>query len=404
MNTKIVNVFYNKSNTKLKVGRLALKDRKIYFEYDNSFLSTGIELSPYKLPLKSGVFSDRDNIFDGLYGVFSDSLPDGWGKLLMDRHLMSQGISLKDIGPLDRLILIGKYGVGALSYEPIMNENMTSEKIIDLDILASSSLEILKGTSANNIETLILNNGSSAGARPKMMIQINKKNEILSSNQELQQGFEHYMVKFPSSTDNMNIGKLEYIYSLMAKDAKVQMTDTKLLHGKNNSYFSIKRFDRNKDEKVHIHSLCGMIHSDFRIPSVDYDDILSLTFHLTKDINEVIKVYRLAVFNLLTHNRDDHAKNFSFLLDYNNNWKFAPAYDLTFSYGPGGEHSTTYLNEGRNPSGIHLEKLAIKHGIKEYKKIINEIYEIVSEFKSYAIKVDIPKNYIDTIFEQFIKI
>jgi serine/threonine-protein kinase HipA len=404
MNTKIVNVFYNKSNTKLKVGRLALKDRKIYFEYDNSFLSTGIELSPYKLPLKSGVFSDRDNIFDGLYGVFSDSLPDGWGKLLMDRHLMSQGISLKDIGPLDRLILIGKYGVGALSYEPIMNENMTSEKIIDLDILASSSLEILKGTSANNIETLILNNGSSAGARPKMMIQINKKNEILSSNQELQQGFEHYMVKFPSSTDNMNIGKLEYIYSLMAKDAKVQMTDTKLLHGKNNSYFSIKRFDRNKDEKVHIHSLCGMIHSDFRIPSVDYDDILSLTFHLTKDINEVIKVYRVAVFNLLTHNRDDHAKNFSFLLDYNNNWKFAPAYDLTFSYGPGGEHSTTYLNEGRNPSGIHLEKLAIKHGIKEYKKIINEIYEIVSEFKSYAIKVDIPKNYIDTIFEQFIKI
>jgi serine/threonine-protein kinase HipA len=404
MNTKIVNVFYNKSNTKLKVGRLALNDRKIYFEYDNSFLSTGIELSPYKLPLKSGVFSDRDNIFDGLYGVFSDSLPDGWGKLLMDRHLMSQGISLKDIGPLDRLILIGKYGVGALSYEPIMNENMTSEKIIDLDILASSSLEILKGTSANNIETLILNNGSSAGARPKMMIQINKKNEILSSNQELQQGFEHYMVKFPSSTDNMNIGKLEYIYSLMAKDAKVQMTDTKLLHGKNNSYFSIKRFDRNKDEKVHIHSLCGMIHSDFRIPSVDYDDILSLTFHLTKDINEVIKVYRVAVFNLLTHNRDDHAKNFSFLLDYNNNWKFAPAYDLTFSYGPGGEHSTTYLNEGRNPSGIHLEKLAIKHGIKEYKKIINEIYEIVSEFKSYAIKVDIPKNYIDTIFEQFIKI
>jgi serine/threonine-protein kinase HipA len=404
MNTKIVNVFYNKSNTKLKVGRLALNDRKIYFEYDNSFLSTGIELSPYKLSLKSGVFSDKDNIFDGLYGVFSDSLPDGWGKLLMDRYLMSQGFSLKDIGPLDRLMLIGRYGVGALSYEPIMNENMTSEKIIDLDILASSSLEILKGTSANNIETLILNNGSSAGARPKMMIQINKKNEILSSNQELQKGFEHYMVKFPSSTDNMNIGKLEYIYSLMAKDAKVQMTDTKLLHGKNNSYFSIKRFDRNKDEKVHIHSLCGMIHSDFRIPSVDYDDILSLTFHLTKDINEVIKVYRVAVFNLLTHNRDDHAKNFSFLLDYNNNWKFAPAYDLTFSYGPGGEHSTTYLNEGRNPSGIHLEKLAIKHGIKEYKKIINEIYEIVSEFKSYAIKVDIPKNYIDTIFEQFIKI
>lgn len=403
MNTKLVNVFYNKANEKLKVGRLALKDRKIYFEYENDFLKSGIKLSPYKLPLKTGVFTDTNNIFDGLFGLFADSLPDGWGRLLMDRHLMSQGFNLGEITVLDRLMLIGNYGTGALSYEPII-ETIKDNENIDLDNLATSSLEILKGTNEENIETLIANNGSSAGARPKIMVQINDKNEIISGNQKLRTGYEHYLVKFPSSTDGVHIGKLEYIYSLMAKDAGIEMTNTKLLHGKNNNYFAIKRFDRNNDERIHMHSLAGMVHSDFRMPTVDYDDILTLTFHLTKDMNEVIKVYRLAIFNLLMHNRDDHAKNFSFLLDYENNWKFSPAYDLTFSYGPGGEHSTTYLNEGRNPTKEHLEKLGAKHNIKGYKDIIEEINSIVSQFKTYTKQVGISDKYADEIFSQFIRV
>lgn len=402
MNTKLVNVFYNKDDKKLKVGRLALENRKIYFEYDKNFLKSGIELSPYKLPLKGGVFSDMDNMFDGLFGLFADSLPDGWGRLLIDRHLMSQGYNLSQISALDRLMLIGEYGIGALSYEPII-ETIDEHKDINLDNLATSSLEILKGTNEKNIETLIANNGSSAGARPKIMIQLNNKNEIIAGNQKLQGGYEHYMVKFSNATDHPEIGKLEYIYSQMAKDAGIEMSDTKLLHGEKNSYFAIKRFDRIKDKRVHVHSLAGLVHTNFRIPTVDYDDILTLTFHLTKDINEVIKVYRLAVFNLVTHNRDDHAKNFSYLLDYNNNWKFAPAYDLTFSYGPGGEHSTIYLNEGKNPTREHLEKLGVKHNIKNYKKIIEEVNKTVAQFKCYAKEVELSLQYAETIFSQFIR-
>lgn len=401
MNTKLVNVFYNKNNEKLKVGRLAIENRKIYFEYDKDFLKRGIELSPYKLPLKEGVISDIDNTFDGLFGLFADNLPDGWGRLIMDRYLMNRAYNLSQISALDRLMLIGNYGIGALSYEPII-ETIDEHKDIDLDNLATSSLEILKGTNEKDIETLIANNGSSAGARPKIMVQINEKNDILAGNQKLQAGYEHYMVKFSNSTDHPEIGKLEYIYSQMAKDAKIEMSDTKLLHGEKNSYFAIKRFDRIKDKRVHIHSLAGLVHTNFRIPTVDYDDILTLTFHLTKDINEVIKVYRLAVFNLFTHNRDDHAKNFSYLLDYDNNWKFAPAYDLTFSYGPGGEHSTTYLNEGKNPTKEHLEKLAAKHSIKEYKKIIEEINNTVANFKYYAKEVELSSKYTEDIFGQFI--
>ncbi|MBW6489105.1 type II toxin-antitoxin system HipA family toxin [Sulfurimonas sp.] len=403
MSIKVVNVYLHTQSQKLKVGRLALKERQIYFEYDGNFLKTGIELSPYKLPLSTGVKVCDERIFDGLFGVFADSLPDGWGKLLIDRQLMSQGVNFAQISSLDRLMMIGEFGTGALSYEPLI-QSVNAKKMINLDELAISSQEILKGVSAKNIETLIANNGSSAGARPKIMVQLNKDAHLLPSNQPLVDGFEHYMVKFAGSTDSPHIGKLEYIYSLMAKDAGVDISETKLLQGKENSYFAIKRFDRNGDKRVHIHSLAGLVHSDFRLPSIDYDDILKLTLHLTKDMSEVLKVYRLAVFNLLTHNRDDHAKNFSYLLNENNNWRFAPAYDLTFSFGPGGEHSTTYLGEGRELAKKHLEELAKKHGIKEYKSIIDKIYSVVSNFKKYASDVQLPQKYTDEIYGQFVEV
>ena len=128
------------------------------------------------------------------------------------------------------------------------------------------------------------------------------------------------------------------------------MPKTALLEGKKGRYFAIKRFDRIGDKRVHMHSVAGLIHTDFRYPTLDYGDLLKLTMHLTKSMQEVKKVFRLACFNLFSHNRDDHAKNFSFLMDEKGVWGFSPAYDITFSSGPGGEHSTMYLGEGRNPT------------------------------------------------------
>ncbi|MBN2782108.1 MAG: type II toxin-antitoxin system HipA family toxin, partial [Campylobacterales bacterium] len=345
----------------------------------------------------------EDRVFDGLFGLFADSLPDGWGRLLIDRHLMSQGIDFRSITPLDRLMMIGEFGTGALSYEPII-DTYKSDIDIDLDRLAHSSMQILKGVSANDIETLIANNGSSAGARPKIMVQINQKNQIISANQPLQKNYEHYMVKFASSTDHADIGKLEYVYSLMARDAGINISETKLLQGKYSSYFAIKRFDRVNDARVHMHSLAALVHSDFRMPSIDYDDILTLTLHLTHDIQEVQKVFKLAVFNLLTHNRDDHAKNFSYVLDSDNNWKFSPAYDLTFSNGPGGEHSTTYLGNGKNPTKKELLELAKKHTVKDAHTILDEIYSVTKNFKAYANEIGINQKYAADVFKQFIEI
>ncbi len=397
-----INVFLNSFSTKQKVGRLALKDRKIYFEYDKEFLKSGIELSPYKLPLMQGVFSCDDRVFDGLFGVFADSLPDGWGKLLLDRSLMTKRIKLSDISPLDRLTYVDKYSVGALSYEPVSQniQNTYTHKIV-LDDLALNSQQILKGTSEDMLDELLTLGGSSAGARPKAMIQVDDNDNIIHGAQKLQDGYEHYLVKFASITDAHEIGKIEFIYSLMAKKAGLDMPKTKLLHSKTNSYFAIKRFDRELDKKVHIHSVAGLTHSDYRLPSLDYDDLLTLSLHLTKDFSQQQKMFRLAIFNLLTHNRDDHAKNFSFLLK-EGQWYLSPAYDLTFSFGPGGEHSTTYLGEGRAPTLEHLNMLAKKHNIKNANEIIEEVQEAVSSFEKFAKDVGLSKKLISKYKNQLI--
>ncbi len=396
-----VRVFLNHLGDKIFVGILVQKNRDIYFEYDEEFIKTNIEISPYKLPLKNGLQVCDDRVFDGLFGVFADSLPDGWGKLLLDRHLMSKGINFKNISQIDRLCYVGKYGIGALIYEPVLSEIEDINSKIILDDIADSSIDILEGTSYELLDTLLAIGGSSAGARPKIMAQIDESDNIIHGSQSLKDGYEHYIIKFANSSDAKNSGKIEYIYSQMARKAKIDIPKTKLLKGTKNSYFAIKRFDRVKDERVHIHSVAGLAHSDFRMPVLDYDDLLTLCFHLTKDINEVIKLYRLSVFNLFTHNRDDHAKNFSFLLDGSNSWKLSPAYDLTFSYGVGVEHSTTYLNEGKNPTTIHLEKLAKKHNIKEYKSIIEEIKSAVLEFPILAKDVELERREEDRLIKIF---
>ncbi|MCF6206304.1 MAG: type II toxin-antitoxin system HipA family toxin [Sulfurovum sp.] len=366
------------------VGTLAQKNNKIYFEYDKEFLKTGIELSPYKLPLKAGVQRCDDDVFEGLWGLFADSLPDGWGRLLMDRHLMRLGVNPRSITPLDRLSYIGNYGMGALRYVPEREVDEPLGEVV-LDDLAQSSQAILEGSSEVMLDELLALGGSSAGARPKVLVQLSQDGKkIIHGRQSLQEGYAHYMVKFSNRYDGIESGAIEYAYSLMAKEAGVEMPNTVLLEGKHGRYFGCERFDRVGDKRVHMHSVAGLTHSDFRFPTLDYDDLMALTLDLTKNYQELHKMFRLACFNLFAHNRDDHAKNFSFLMDDKGVWRLSPAYDLTFSYGVGAEHSTMYMGEGLHPTKEELIKLGEKHKIKGYANIIDEVQNAVCKWSSFA--------------------
>ena len=187
-------------------------------------------------------------------------------------------------------------------------------------------------------------------------------------------GYTPWIVKFSNAQDVADAGAIEYVYALMAKKAGISMPDVHLFEAKKGAgYFAVKRFDRNGKERFHMHTACGLLHSDFRIPSLDYEDLIALTSVLTKDAREIEKLYQLAVFNVLAHNRDDHSKNFSFLMDAKGEWKLSPAYDLTFSSGPRGEQSTMVMGEGRNPDVDHLIKLG--HESKLSKARISEIID-----------------------------
>jgi serine/threonine-protein kinase HipA len=385
---------------RIAVGRLAVHERKIYFEYERSFIEQNLEISPINLPLQLGLQSFENTLFEGLPGVFNDSLPDGWGRLLLDRFARNQGILPSDITPLDRLAHIGTHGLGALIYEPdfaLVEQN----KNISLDKLFTQAQAVLDGESCDVLENLIALNGSSAGARPKALIGVNEKRDhIIHGVSTLPEGYEPWMVKFSNTQDGIDAGAIEYVYALLAKNAGIEMTDVHLFPAeKGPGYFAIKRFDRVGSKRYHMHTACGLLHSDFRTPSLDYEDLLTLTGMLTRDVREVEKAFRLAAFNILAHNRDDHSKNFSFLMNEYGHWKLSPAYDLTFSSGPGGEQSTTVMGEGKNPNVEHLLKLAQETNIKKQKAkdILEEIQSCLKNWPELAKKYGVSNSNIKLI-------
>lgn len=387
----------------IPVGILALRDDITYFEYNIGFLEKELHISPFRLPLEPGLKSFETRLFEGLPGVFYDSLPDGWGRLLLDRLLRSHGLLPKEFSSLDRLAHVGVYGLGALVYEPDHSEE-NIEGQIALDELAQQTQAVLEGQAEETLQELITLNGSSAGARPKALVGIDETHShIIHGKHSLPEGFERWIVKFPNSTDGLDSGAIEYVYSLMAKEAGLEMSETHLFKAaKGAGYFATKRFDRNKYRRLHMHTASGLLHSNFRTPSLDYEDLIGLTEALTRDVREVEKMFRLAVFNVLSHNRDDHGKNFSFLMDSYGEWKVSPAYDLTFSSGPRGHQSTMVMGEGQHPSTEHLIKLGEAAKLKKatVTSVIDQTREALSHWNELAQAHGVTKTYIKLIRER----
>ena len=395
-----IKVGLNFTDETIPVGRLAAREGKIYFEYDSGFIKRGLEISPLRLPLQTGVKTFDPFLFEGLPGVFNDSLPDGWGRLLFDRAIRLQGLFPEQVSPLDRLAHVGKSGMGALTYEPDHSAEETDFQI-NLDELATQAQNVLDGEAEEVLQELLALNGSSAGARPKAVIGVDiTRKKIIHGTHDLREGFEPWIVKFPNATDGPDAGAIEYVYALMAKEAGLDMMPVHLFPAKRGAgYFATKRFDREDGKRIHTHSACGLLHSDFRTPSLDYEDLIALTGILTRDVREVEKMFRLAVFNVLAHNRDDHSKNFTFLMDEAGEWKLSPAYDLTFSSGPRGEQSTMVMGEGKNPEVEHLIKLGqeAKIGRELISEIIDRTKQTLSQWQKLAKEYEGNQNNINLI-------
>jgi serine/threonine-protein kinase HipA len=354
------------------VGRLAWHQRRAHFEYDRDFLAAGIELSPFRLPLRAGVQEAPLEPFNGLHGVFNDSLPDGWGRLLIDRKLRLNGIQPEALTPLDRLAFVGSHGMGALTYHPQSQASTDdSAGVINLDQLAEDTRQVLIDDASAALEQLLRLGGSPQGARPKALIGVSQdRSRIVPGDDDLKAGFDHWLVKFRAPTDPEDVGAIEQAYAEMARLAGIDMPETYLFPAAQGpGHFAIKRFDRLGNQRIHMQTASGLLNADHRLPSLTYNDLLKLTRALTRDQKAVDQVFIRMAFNILAHNRDDHTKNHSFLMDANGEWTVSPGYDLTYSVGPGGEHSMAISGEGRRPTLDHILAAAKDGGIVESKVI-----------------------------------
>jgi len=339
------------------VGTLAMTaNHKAAFQYSEEWLEDGFPISPFSLPLKEQVFVPTKDYFDGLFGVFADSLPDNWGRLLLNRLLRAHKQNPDKLTVLDRLAIVGKSGMGALTYYP---EREINEKYgdVDLDELAEQCQKILNTEYSDKLDELYCLGGTSGGARPKIMTTIDG---------------EEWIIKFPAHVDGENAGKMEYDYSCCAKECGITMSETRLFPSeKCEGYFGIKRFDRisdkNGQKRIHMLTAAALLELDFEQPGLDYHSLMKLTKILTRDDeNDIKEMFCRMCFNVFAHNRDDHSKNFTYLYDEEkDSWRLSPAYDLTYSNTYYGEHTTTVDGNGRNPGRKELLAVGIAAGMKK---------------------------------------
>ena len=341
----------------IQVGVLAqMPDKRIAFQYSDNWRKNGFSISPFSLPLKNDVFvpsaKTRDYQF-GLFGVFADSLPDNWGNLLLDRYLLSIGVKRDDIDILDRLAYVGNSGMGALEYYPAKESDFNIEtSSLNYDEIARECNNILSSKPSDKLDLLYKIAGSSGGTRPKILIKENG---------------EHWIVKFPAKTDLAESGRIEYEYSKIAKQCKIHMTECELLPSKMcGGYFKTKRFDRDNEDKIFSLSFAGILEADFHAPCLSYSDCMKLVQILTKDLKaDKEQMFRTMCFNVLAHNLDDHAKNFSFLYTEFSGWRLSPMYDLTYSETYWGEHTTSINGKGKEIADADLVKIGTDAGMKK---------------------------------------
>lgn len=402
------------------------------FEYDPGFIKKGIELSPIKMPLSTRIFSFPEldfNTFKGLPGLIADSLPDDFGNAVLNAWVAGQGNSPNEITPLQRLQYTGKRGMGALEYAPATKlRSLNASQQVEIQSLVSIAQEILDSrgrfTIALNPDQqddreamlALLSVGTSAGgARPKAVLAFNDDfTQVRSGQATIPQGYTHYLMKFDGVSehninqetfgDPLGYGAMEFVYHLMAKNCGIEMMPCRLLQEGDRRHFITQRFDRIGNQKIHVQTLNGLAHVDYKKPgSFSYAEIFSLARQLKLPATDAQQILKRMVFNIIARNHDDHAKNFAFILK-NEKWSLAPAYDLAYSYKPGSKWVSSHwmsLNGKRDSftrSDLYsLEKLSPMFSKSKIDTIIDETIEHLSNWPTLAREWNVPQSLIEEI-------
>jgi serine/threonine-protein kinase HipA len=360
---KLLNVVFNGWGERWPLGVLADNGKDILFEYAPEALRRRVDLSPRHLPLRSEAFSGFPPHQQRLPGLVADSLPDGWGMLLMDKLFRKQGRT-QGISPLDRLALVGERGMGALSYVPPDPAQLSPEDLHLID-LAKAAHTLAQGKDSAILKQLVLLGGSPHGSRPKVLVQFDAASGQVSTLDDIAWG-RPWLIKFPAQSEHKEVCAIEHVYAELAHTCGLGMPASRHFDlDRRLAAFGVQRFDREDGMRVPIHTLASLLHVDFRLPSVDCSTFLRATRLMTSDQRQVEAAFQRCVFNVLFNNRDDHAKNFSYRMTRDWHWQLSPCYDLSFNTGPGGEHQMPVMGESKAPAVGDLLRLAADTAVPE---------------------------------------
>ncbi|MBA4257802.1 MAG: toxin HipA [Chitinophaga sp.] len=399
-----------------------------YFEYEPSFLNNLWDLSPIKMSTNNArgrIFSFpeliRNNTFKGLPGLLADVLPDKYGNELINIWLNKNGRPADSMNPVELLCFIGKRGMGALEFEPVISEAFDKSTKIELSQLIDIAQAILSNKQQFTINLTnedakalsdILKIGTSAGgARAKAVIAFNQKTgEVKSGQADVSKGFEHWLIKFDGVTDaeigvSNGYGRVEMAYHLMAKQAGIQMMECRLYEENGRAHFLTKRFDREKNnQKLHVQSFCALNHFDFNeVSSFSYEQLFQTMRSLRLPYPEAEQLFRRMAFNVMARNCDDHTKNFSFIMNQAGDWRLAPAFDICHAYRPNSiwvsQHALSVNGKRNNISKDDLLILAKNMNIKKAPAILNQINSTVKSWKDFATETKVKPKLRDAIGE-----
>ena len=414
------------------IGAVMLEDgaETALFEYDAAFTGSGIEVSPLVMPLTQQVYSFpvlRRETFYGLPGLMVDSLPDRFGNTLINAWLATQGRRASSFNAIERLCYTGTRGMGALEYAPAIGPQSQQATHIEISHLVDLATKVLThrsyldalfgdDNSKENALRDILRVGTSAGgARAKAVIAWNPETkEVRSGQVKVDPGFEHWLLKFDGVSGNKDkeledpkgYGVIEYAYSRMAADAGIKMSECRLLEENGRRHFMTRRFDRLHDgSKVHMQSLGGIAHFDYNLAGAySYEQALLAIRQLGLPMAAIEQQFRRMIFNIVARNQDDHVKNIAFLMDKAGQWSLSPAFDVTYSYQPDGNWTSSHqmtLNQKRDNFMLDdfktcAEAVSMKRGRAE--TIYKQVHAVVSRWPEYAEEVGVANEWRDEIF------
>lgn len=394
------------------------------FEYTKAFIAAGLPVAPLKMPLAARPYSfpalARSEDFQGLPGMLADALPDKWGNKLIERWLMDQGRDLASVSPIEKLCFIGNRAMGALEFKPFAgpaakNGPLHVAALLDLaqEILKAKATRTasLSAKDKNTLAQVILVGSSVGGNRAKAIIAWNRKtNEVRAGDIPQPKAFEPWIIKFDETGSGngaqpKGYGRLEYAYHLMAKAAGIEMADCRLWEEHGRAHFMTRRFDRLADgSKLHTQSLSALAHLDRDKGPHSYETAFQVLREIQAPANDASELFRRAVFNVAAKNRDDHAKNFSFLMTPGGRWRLAPAFDVTWAYNPKGvwtqQHQLSIGGKTTEISRSDLVNLAKRESVRQGAKIVEQVLEAVDQWPDFAAEAEVSKDRTAAIAKQ----